>query len=539
MKILVSIVTLVLSAVPVRAEWLWPSEPPAGCPFAKSSELVEIVFTGRHAEYTQADTWYPSWASDGKMYSPWTDGVVNGLRSNSAGQNATTGYATIVGDDPLKLQVVDHNVYKSDPAPFQSRYPCGSLVHNGVWYYGTYCLGGGQVIRKDGITYNWPWLGAFVGFRHSSDFGKTWTQTPCTPAKPLFGESGLQGEPVKIGSPHFVDFGKNMEHSPDGKAYLVAHGASDGKERRFGYNSWITGDEIYLLRVTPSVETINDAAAYEFWDGEAWTHDFSRIKPIASWRDTMGCVTMTYNAPLKKYLMCVTDGGTTGGYYNSYVLESDRITGPFKLVKYLHHFGEQAYFVNLPSKFISADGRTLWLCYAANFAASWDGKRIKSNPPGSKYAMCLQEIRLAKPGEPLPESSLASRAKVSASSTYQGYAVAGLVDGVVGGYPGDTAREWCTDGEREGAFVRLAWDEPVTIGKVTLHDRPNDLDQVQAGLLVFSDGSTLPVGELADDGKAGTTVSFPPKSVTWIAFFVTKVKPSTQNIGLSEFEVGK
>ena len=24
---------------------------------------------------------------------------------------------------------------------------------------------------------------------------------------------------------HFVDFGKGMEHSPDGKAYLVAHGA--------------------------------------------------------------------------------------------------------------------------------------------------------------------------------------------------------------------------------------------------------------------------------------------------------------------------
>ncbi|GHU63186.1 hypothetical protein FACS1894123_05460 [Bacteroidia bacterium] len=33
------------------------------------------------------------------------------------------------------------------------------------------------------------------------------------------------GYPVKIGSPHFVDFGKNMEYSPDGKAYMVAHGA--------------------------------------------------------------------------------------------------------------------------------------------------------------------------------------------------------------------------------------------------------------------------------------------------------------------------
>ncbi len=65
----------------------------------------------------------------------------------------------------------------------------------------------------------------------------------------------VAGEPVKIGSPHFVDFGRNMEHSPDGKAYLVAHGASDGVNRRFGYNSWITGDEIYLLRVTPGSRT--------------------------------------------------------------------------------------------------------------------------------------------------------------------------------------------------------------------------------------------------------------------------------------------
>ena len=79
--------------------------------------------------------------------------------------------------------------------------------------------------------------------------------------------SRLKGEPVKIGAPHFVDFGKNMEHSPDGKAYLVAHGASDGTDRRFGYNSWITGDEIYLMRVTPRIENMNDASKYEFFDG--------------------------------------------------------------------------------------------------------------------------------------------------------------------------------------------------------------------------------------------------------------------------------
>ena len=34
------------------------------------------------------------------------------------------------------------------------------------------------------------------------------------------------------------------------------------------------------------------------------------------------------------------------------------------------------------------DGRTLWLCYAAN----WTGH--KQNPKGSVYAMCLHEIKL-------------------------------------------------------------------------------------------------------------------------------------------------
>jgi hypothetical protein len=376
----------------------WPSEPPADCPIVKSDSLTGLVFTDRHAEYTDADTWYPSWASDGNMYSPWTDGVVNGLRSNSADKQtypeATTGYATIIGDDPLNLKIVDHAIYPSAAAPYQSRYPAGSLVHNGVWYYGTYCLGGGQVTQHEGVTYNWPWLGPFVGFRYSKDFGKTWTQPPCTPEKPLFGEHALKGQPVKIGAPHFVDFGKNMEHSPDGKAYLVAHGASDGVNRRFGYNSWITGDKVYLLRVTPAIENMNDPTKYEFFDGNGWTHDSAKIKPIVSWRDRMGCVTMTYNAPLKKYLMCVTDGMTTGRRFNTYILESDKITGPFKMAQYLKEFGEQGYFVNFPSKFISTDGKTLWLSYSGNFATNWDGHAVKKNPPSSRYAWCLHEVKL-------------------------------------------------------------------------------------------------------------------------------------------------
>lgn len=132
---------------------------------------------------------------------------------------------------------------------------------------------------------------------------------------------------MKIGAPRFVDFGKAMEHSPDGKANLVAHGASDGVNRRYAFNSWITGDEIYLARVTPSVENMNDATKYEFFAGNdatgepVWTRDFARIMPTATGRDNMGCVTMTYNAPLKQFLLCVTDGTKTVTRFNTYILD--------------------------------------------------------------------------------------------------------------------------------------------------------------------------------------------------------------------------
>jgi len=374
---------------------IWRSEQPTDCPFPKSESIGSVLFTGRHAEYSNADTWYPSWASDGNLYSPWTDGKVNGLGVFSGGPNAATGNATITGDDPMDLKVINQAIYKSDPRPYGGRYPCGSLVYNGVWYYGTYCL------AESGQGLNWDILGPFVGFRYSTDFGKTWVQTPCTPEKPLFPEPDKFKGPVRFGSPHFVDFGKNMGNSPDGKAYLVGHGATsdDPKPREAANASWITGDQIFLTRLKPEIKNINNVKKYEFFAGNnatgkpVWTSDFSKIKPIADWNNNMGCVTVTYNAPLKKYFMCVTDGVNTVTKYNTYILESGALTGPWKMVTYLKSFGEVAYFVNIPSKFISTDGKTMWLCYSANWMDQ-KNKRYSAIPDGSRYSMCLQEIKL-------------------------------------------------------------------------------------------------------------------------------------------------
>ncbi|WP_157503415.1 hypothetical protein [Flavobacterium gilvum] len=385
------------------SEFTWPESSKPDLPFEHSKKIKGIQFTGRFANYTKADTWYPSWASDGNLYSPWTDGSVAEMNSFSGGANAKTGQARIEGEDPMNLRVIPLGIEQASPAPYGGRYPCGSLVYNNIWYYGTYTLGNGN------YGLNWPIMGPFAGFRISYDMGKTWTASPasCEPGKSLFTEPIEKNGPVKMGSPHFVDFGKNMEHSPDGKAYLVAHGATQkDQEDRKANLSWISGDQIYLARVIPSPENINNKAAYEYFAGydkkgnAIWSNDFQQIKPLIDWNNNTGCVTMTYNAPLKKYIMCVTDGWPTVENMNTYLLESDKITGPWKIITYLKNFGPQAYFVNIPSKFISADGRKMWLCYSANFTNGENRNNPeylkKTNPPGSAYSLSLHEIILKK-----------------------------------------------------------------------------------------------------------------------------------------------
>jgi hypothetical protein len=72
----------------------------------------------------------------------------------------------------------------------------------------------------------------------------------------------------------------------------------------------------------------------------------------------------------------------------------------------MYYFGEQAYSVQIPSKFISADGNKFWLSYSANYSnwgSGYKGRYILSKPEGSRYALCLQEVRLPKVGENISE----------------------------------------------------------------------------------------------------------------------------------------
>jgi hypothetical protein len=562
---------------------LWADGAPGNCPFPKSETLGGLEFTGRHAEYTDADTWYFSWALDDKLYTPFADGSVNQIPAGSGYFHVKqltpfkekvkreqgidieppfTGYAVVEGSDPLNLKIARAGYIPHQPFPYGAQYPCGSLVYNGVWYYGSY--------YADWNKNPWDIMGPFSGFNISTNLGQTWEYPVWTPTNNMFGENGKNGAPVlmwgktneydrwegrqgtpgaqvKIGAPHFVDFGKNMQHSPDGKAYLVAQGST----RPEAYNSWAASDQVYLLRVTPGLDTMNNPKAYEFYAGRdandqpVWSGDFKQIKPLLEWNGRMGVVTVTYMPLLKTYLMCVTAGhgpkGDGNGPYDTYILESDVMTGPWRRVTYMKEFGAQAYFVNFPSKFIQPDGRTMWLCYAHGWSYG------KAKPPASRYALCLQEVRLLKPAEvkaaermgsttilDAPEN-VALSAEISVSSFAKKCWPSGIKNGVISSYHGN---EWAVENQSTGAWVRLTWKTPQTVDRVWLFDRCDTAKlQVLESELRFSDGSIIKAGELPDDGAKGRQIAFPAKTITWLEVRITRTRTNAANIGLSEVAV--
>jgi len=111
------------------------------------------------------------------------------------------------------------------------------------------------------------------------------------------------------------------------------------------------------------------------------------------------------------------------------------------------------------------------------------------------------------------------------------------IDAVADGAPGFPNNEWNVKPGTPEAWIKLTWTQSIKAKRILLYDCPNPRDQVLAGKLKFSDGSSLDVGELPNDGKTPADITFPEKEITWVRFDVTKTSPTTKSAGLSEFGV--
>lgn len=133
--------------------------------------------------------------------------------------------------------------------------------------------------------------------------------------------------------------------------------------------------------------------------------------------------------------------------------------------------------------------------------------------------------------------NIAPQAKVSASTTEEGFDVKAITDGVI---RINGEGEWACEGETvfwgyiRYPWVQLDWDGEVNINKVVIYDRPSLDEHTAGGTLVFSDGSEIPVTAIPNDGSP-KTVTFPAKKVRWVKFKV--MDGLGYNLGLSEIEV--
>ena len=146
------------------------------------------------------------------------------------------------------------------------------------------------------------------------------------------------------------------------------------------------------------------------------------------------------------------------------------------------------------------------------------------------------EVTITVTGSSPADLALSATATASSQNTSTGQTAAKAIDGVIGGYPGDYTVEWATVGGGAGSWLELAWSSPQTFDTIVLYDRPNLSDQITAGNIQFSDGSTITVPALANDGSA-TTLTFAARTVTSLQLNITAVSATTQNIGLSEIQV--
>jgi len=127
-------------------------------------------------------------------------------------------------------------------------------------------------------------------------------------------------------------------------------------------------------------------------------------------------------------------------------------------------------------------------------------------------------------------------ASASSENTSTAQTAAKAIDGVIDGYPSDYTKEWATVGGGAGSWLKLTWSSPVTVSRIVLYDRPNLVDQITGGNIQFSDGSSVAVGGLNNDGT-GVTIAFAARTITGLQLNITSVAPITHNIGLAEIEV--
>ena len=322
-------------------------------PYPPSPVIAGIDFAPKEAIVRRAkdsDNWPLTWADDDALYTTWGDGT--GFPPKTE-RKLSCGFARVTGGP---TDFVGSNV--RTPAEELGEGPSGKKG------WGILCVEGTLYLwlandDRNGSTSRLAW---------SKDHAKTWDYAPWR-----FAEFGVIG---------FVNFGRNYAGARDEYVYAYSHDGPRPKE---------PADRFILMRVPK--DRIADRTAWEFLERvgpenqPAWTADVS--KRGAAFTHPGACLrsAMTYNPGLKRYLWwqhlpqppgVTKDRGDTRFVGGFGVYDAPEPWGPWTTAFFTPKWdvgpGEHADF---PSKWMSADGRTMQLVFSGEDTFSVRGATVR------------------------------------------------------------------------------------------------------------------------------------------------------------------
>jgi len=329
------------SAEPRAAETRKPPYPPSVV-----IERIDWDFAHRVRRAPGSDLWPMTWAADNNLYTAWGDG--GGFGGTDSEGRASLGFARIAG--PAE-RFHGTNVWGGKngerPATFGGK--VGALLSVGGVLYAVGGVWPGTLGRH---TWACPKEARLLW---STGLGKSWQISNWTYADaraPAFG-------PVS-----FLNFGRDYAGARDRFVYLyfttawwewAARGRPPSKS--------------YLARVPR--DRLKDRRAYEFYRGDGgdtgprWTSVLKERQAVFVDPNGRRLSKVVYHPALKRYL--ATAAGRSVGQFA--LFDAPEPWGPWTTVAYEQNWGHlgssEALEYELPTKWLSPDGRTLWCVFSS------------------------------------------------------------------------------------------------------------------------------------------------------------------------------
>jgi CubicO group peptidase (beta-lactamase class C family) len=268
-----------------------------------------------------SDNWPLTWADDGAIYTAYGDG--RGFEP-FVEKKLSLGLATIEGTPP---HITGTNL----------RSPTAERTGNGP--KGPKASG---MLMVDGVLYLWARNTNNSTLAWSPDRGHTWQ----------WGFTFTEG----FGCPTFLNFGPNYAGARDDYVYVYSQD---------GPSAYETYDAVALARVPKA--RIREQGAYEWFvklapDGSpVWTSDLNHRGPAFAYPAHCQRVDAAYNPGLRRYLLAVSYGHA-GGWG---LFDAPAPWGPWTTAFSTQAWDQgQTHGYRLPTKWISDDGRTLWVVFS-------------------------------------------------------------------------------------------------------------------------------------------------------------------------------